>query len=289
MNFLIKIENFINYLLVRLGEVSIALVLKLIPKKVKTLGQKVASLVRYFFTHLKEMPALILKYLKIWVGAAKTQLLSFNYKQKILDTYQTALSQYKSKNPETGVNKFKTALMAPFLIISEWLRGLSTIQALLLLSFTAGSFLASVSIFFTGQRLVSHEMDKYRSPASVEEEVLYERPDYYKKPTRHFDLTNLRLPVYIAEVNGIRSVDIDFTATVSNRKCRMFLEKYEFQLRDHLILHVEPLVASFPLEEEGKEVIRQKLLVEINDFIKSYEGEAEGFVTDLKLTYILAN
>jgi hypothetical protein len=67
----------------------------------------------------------------------------------------------------------------------------------------------------------------------------------------------------------------------------MQLEKLEFQLRDHLILNIEPMISSFPLEEEGKGILREKLIMEINDFMKA-QG-LEGQVKDLKITYILAN
>jgi len=67
----------------------------------------------------------------------------------------------------------------------------------------------------------------------------------------------------------------------------MQLEKLEFQLRDHLILNVEPMLASFPLEEEGKQILREKLTMEINDFLS--ERKIVGEVKEIKLIYILAN
>ena len=42
-----------------------------------------------------------------------------------------------------------------------------------------------------------------------------------------------------------------------------------------------------PLVDEGKEILRQKLMQEINTFLKS--RQIEGYVQDLKLTYILGN
>ena len=74
---------------------------------------------------------------------------------------------------------------------------------------------------------------------------------------------------------------------MSNRLSRMKLEKLEFQLRDHLVLNIEPMIAAFPLEDEGKEIIREKLTMEIHDFMKTHN--IEGEVKDLKLVYILAN
>jgi hypothetical protein len=174
----------------------------------------------------------------------------------------------------------------PFLVVAQWVQGLSPAQALLLLGFSGASILSVIGIGFSGHKLAKNHLDDGRAPASVDE-ILYERPGYYKKQTRHFEVSNFRLPVYVAQVNEVRSVDIDFTATMSNRNAKMYLEKREFQLRDHLINNIEPSVSSFPLEEEGKEIIRKKVWMEINDYLK--ENKIEGEVTELKITYVLAN
>jgi flagellar basal body-associated protein FliL len=209
-------------------------------------------------------------------------------KDHLKETYTAAMSQYQDKKPKSALDKLQRTLMTPVLMISRWLSGLSTTQSLVLLTFTAASFLSGVEVIFSGKRLVNQHIEASRDPASlVEEDVAYERPEYYKKQTRHFEVNNLRLPVYIGDVNDLRSIDVDFIATVSNREARMYLEKHEFQFRDHLINEVEPMLASFPLEDEGKEILRQKLEKEINAYIKL--NGLTGWVTDLKLTYILAN
>lgn len=283
MNFIVKIENAINFLLNKLGE----LMLKIVPAPVKTVFAKIAAVFAWLSQQIKNLPSISKTFLISFIGKTKSTALGFNYKAALLDTYKKAMAQYKEKSPEKA-GKFGTVLLTPFLMIGQWLKGLSAAQSMLLLAFSCASVLSVIGIGFSGHKLMnSHGEEEGRTPASVPEEVAYERPDYYKKQTKHLDLTNLRLPVYVAQVNEIRSVDIDFTATMTNRHARMFLEKHEFQLRDHLILQLEPSVASFPLEEEGKEIIRRKLLTEVNDFLK--QNEIEGEVTELKITYVLAN
>lgn len=287
MNLLDKIENAINKLLFLLGSLVVSFLKKILPK----------PFIRGFFylkikfqrslRFLKLLPKRFLQWILEGFQNQKSHLLTFNYKEKIKETYTQALEQYKEKNQSAKTSKLKTIFMTPFLIIGQWLKGLSPGQSLMLLSFTAASFLAAVNMIFSGQRLIDHHMGRSRAPASVEEEILYERPAYYKGQTRHFDFTSLRLPVYFANVNELKSVDVDFTAILSNRMSRMQLEKLEFQLRDHFILEVEPVVASFPLEEEGREIIRQKLLTEVNRFIQSRKIEGEAI--DLEITYVLAN
>lgn len=281
MDLLVKIENAINFLLIKLTE----LMLKAVPKSVRVFFSKFNHCWVQFLLHFKNLPALGKKWLLLFFQKTKSFIASVSFKEALKETYQTAITQYKTRKA-SQVGKLKTFLLTPFLILGQWLQGLSVSQSMLLLTFSAASFLAVVGIGFSGKKLMSNNGEAERFPASAEE-ILYERPEYYKKSARHLEITNLRLPVYIPEVNEIRSVDIDFTATLSNRYSRAYLEKHEFHLRDHLILQMEPSVASFPLLDEGKQIIRQKLLMEINDFLKV--NKIDGVVTDLKITYILAN
>jgi flagellar basal body-associated protein FliL len=283
MNFLEKIENLVNLLLIKLGELAY----KAIPKPLKNIIENFQAKKEVFVLFLKKLPALIKVFILNLVGKTKSTALTFDYKAALVETYSKAMAQYKERSP-AGMGKLKTLFMTPILMLGQWLKGLSATQSLLLLSFSCASLLAIIGIGFSGRKLAGNHLDISRGPASdLEELVAYERPEYYKKQTRFFDMTNLRLPVYFAKVNEIISIDIDFSATMKNRTSKMFLEKHEFHLRDHLILQIEPSIASFPLEEEGKEIIRRKLLLEINDFLKLHG--VEGEVLELKITYVLAN
>lgn len=287
MNLIEKLENAINKLLILLGDFVVRFCAKIIPVKIQVFWSKVKNWMRLAIIWCKALPKRLISAAPLLLNKLKGSLLSYNYKEKLQQTYQAAMAQYKQQQAGKKLSTIKTALLAPFLIIGQWLKGLSAIQSLMLLGFTAASILAAINIVFSGHRLMENHMQGARAPASAEEEAAYERPDYYKKETRHLDFTNLRLPVYFANVNELRSIDIDFNVTLSNRNSRMQLSKLEFQLRDHLILNVEPMIASFPLVEEGKEILRQKLLIEINQFMK--ERKIEGEVQELKLIYILAN
>lgn len=283
MKFIIKIENAVNKLLVLLIELVKKIVHKIIPLSVH---RKIAKCSLYFKNktqRLKSAP----EYLKTKAIASIAILKATKLRESLRATYGEVMEQYKDKKPKSGMDKLKRSMLTPFLMLSKWLSGLSPTQSLVLLVFTAGSFLSGVQVIFSGKRIVTQHMEASREPASVEEDVAYERPAYYKKQIRHFTVTNLRLPVYIGGVNEVKSIDIDFVATVSDRESRMFLEKHEFQFRDHLITEVEPMVATFPLEEEGKIILRNKLEEEINAYLQIHN--LQGWVTDLKLTYILAN
>ena len=286
MGFLQKIETLINNLLILIGDLFVRALLRILSPKVRLLISRITDWFIFAFAWIKNFPALVIKSGPGLVTKIKSSLMTFNFKEKFTETYTAAIDQYKRSQPGAKFSGFKTVLLTPFLIMGQWLKGLTSAQAILLLGFTSASVLAGINMIFSGNRLMD-QMKDGRVPASVEDEAIYERPDYYKIESRHLSITNLRLPVFFANVNELKSIDIDISATLSNRLSRLKLEKLEFELRDHLVLNIEPMLASFPLEDEGKDIIREKLLMEIQEFMTAQK--IEGEVKDLKLIYILAN
>lgn len=276
MGLIEKLETFLNDLLFKLG----ALLSRLTPRGIKKLFQKIFLGYVWLQTLLKKLPELLWenfqRLLKKALAGAKTIDLGKKWATFVQDL----------KPADQKESGSKTFFLFPFRIFGKWLHGLSALQATLLLTFTAGSIFASLGIFLSGTKIADFYSEAGRFPAS-EESLAYDRPLYYKKERRHASFSNLRLPVYFAQINEVKTVDVDFTVTMSNRNTRIFIEKHDFQLRDHLILQIEPSVAAFPLEEEGKEIIKKKLQQEINDFLRHHE--IEGSAEEVNLTYILAN
>ena len=288
MGLLEKLETFINNMLILLGDRFTRMLMKLISPKVREVYTKIINWIVLAITWCKNLPSLIKKNGPALFTKIKSYFLTFKYKEKFQESYKAAISQYKkSQAGSQKASEFKTLLLTPFLIMGQWVKGLSSAQTILLLGFTAASVLSGINMVFTGNRMMDRQNKEARSPASVEDEVAYDRPEYYKEQSRHLEIASLRLPVYVANVNELRTIDIDFSATMSNRLSRMQLEKLEFQLRDHLVLNVEPMVASFPLEEEGKIIIREKMSLEIKSFMVAHD--IKGDVLEIKLIYILAN
>lgn len=258
----------------------------LVPLKIRNQWERSLHILKVFQVNLKAFPKKLLTFAIAKFFSVKKLVQSIDIRDQLAETYKTARVQYEKKRPKS-VSKLKKCFLAPFLLLGQWLQGLSTGQATLLLAFSAASFLAGVNMIFSGQRIANHHSPNERVPASIKEDLSYDRPVYYKEQERHLEITSLRLPVYIPDINEVKSVNIDFIMITSNRFSKIFLSKFEFQLRDHLILNMEPLIATFPLEDEGKEVLRYKLILEIDIFLKKHE--IEGHLDDLRLTYILAN
>lgn len=287
MGLIEKLENLINKILLHLGEVFARLMVKIIPAPLMKIFYKISSAIE----GLRNLPTLIMKSAPKLIASAKDFAKAYDFKSKLKETQALAIAQY-TKSQESGSAKLtglKKTLLMPFLMIEQWVKGLSLTQSFFLFSFTVASFFALAGMVYTGNRLYSQYQMANRAPASVAvvEEIKSDRPDYYKQQNRAFSVSSLRLPVFFGNLGQLRSIDVDFSATLSNRLARMKLEKFEFQLRDHLILEVEPMTADFPLAEEGKDILKDKLLREVNDFMKT--NEIEGEVQEIELTYILAN
>lgn len=281
MNLLEKFEHFVNLFLWKLGE----LLYKLVPAPIKRIFTWMRVTYARLLNRLCLLPREVLQHALSLVAKVKSLLGGFNLKQTLQDAITLAKSKYQIRS-EGSFSKLKLLILAPLGLISQWLQGLSAAQSMLLLGFTSASFLAGMNMIFSGQRLVNGL--ESRAPASVESEVPeFSRPDYYKKEKRHLEFTSLRIPVYIAKVNELKSVDVDFNVTFSTRESRKIMSKREFQLRDHLLLNLEPSIADFPLREEGKEILRRKLAVEINNYLK--EHKIQGHVVNVEITYMLAN
>ncbi len=288
MGLLEKLETFINNMLILLGDRFTRMCVKLISPRVRAVYTKIINWIVITIAWCKNLPALLKKGGPALFANIKNYFFASKYKEKFQESYKAAISQYKkSQAGSKKASEFKTLLLTPFLIMGQWMKGLSSAQTVLLLGFTSASVLSGINMVFTGNRMMGQHKTELRSPASVEDEVSYDRPEYYKEQSRHLAIASLRLPVYVANVNELRTIDIDFTATMSNRLSRMQLEILEFQLRDHLVLNVEPMLASFPLEEEGKIIIREKMTMEIKSFMVAHD--IQGEVLEIKLVYILAN
>jgi flagellar basal body-associated protein FliL len=124
-----------------------------------------------------------------------------------------------------------------------------------------------------------------RAPASQQQYV--DKPEYEQFPKRTLKVFNVKVPIFKESVSAIRSVTIDFTVRTDTRFAKQFLEEYEYKLKDYFFLTVEPVVSEFPLEEEGKSILKDKIQRELNNFLKVHK--VEGKVVEVKIIFIIAS
>lgn len=148
--------------------------------------------------------------------------------------------------------------------------------------------LASLKIYQTSSQLYFTLTYNGRKPASAFEleSKLKARPVYYKQENRHYDIKQLRIPVYIESERSLRIFEIDATIESSNRFVTRFFSEHENFIRDRLLSTTEPMIHSFPFSDEGKRVMKEKITQELMRFIR--ENKIEGEVKEVYFNGIVA-
>jgi flagellar basal body-associated protein FliL len=121
---------------------------------------------------------------------------------------------------------------------------------------------------------------------SVEiKQVLGGRPKYFMQVDKLLTMKNLNLQLFLEDTRRNRQVWIDFTALSTNRNIVLFLKDNDVQLRDHINTFVEPVIPQLPIEDEGRQIIRDKIKLEINEFLK--KSGVEGSIQEIYLDYLM--
>lgn len=255
----------------------------LVPAPLKMLYRFISRKIVHTQTRIKISPWKVLRKKNKFLVWFKDVLSEIDVKSA-LGTVETKMKKGVSRQ------KFLSSLHRYLQIILHLVKrpfsGLTAEQGLALIFLSMASFIAGLSIFFQSQRIYLEETKHLRTPASVEV-IEFDRPRYYKEELRHIPIHGMRIPVYFPQVNELQTVMIDFNITLNNRIGRVFIERREYSLRDHLITTLEPVLAKYSLNEEGKAIIKEKISFEVQSFLDLHQIESE--VQDLTIIYILAN
>jgi flagellar basal body-associated protein FliL len=272
MNFLFKIEDLLNNVLLWLGHKLMLVWNKICPSWMKTkwlaLKLKLTEW-KNFRPRLKPRDLLKIKVDYMGVFAAA------------LDAGQKAFQKSKQHSPLKAV---VSAFSAPFVYLFQWAANLKPAHFIILFVFTTASIFSVMGIVIQSKKMLQTETAS-RAPAAAE--VAYSRPAYHKIDERELTFNNVKIPVYVTGLNELRALIIDFSVVTSNRATKRWLEKNEFQMRDHLIQTLEPVLPSFPMTEEGRAMITEKLKAELNVFLANHQ--VEGEIKETRLVYILAH
>lgn len=275
MNFLFKIEDLLNNALLWLGQKFVLLWNKACPLWVK--NQWAAF--RLKIENWKNLR----HQLKQKLSSPK-DLIKVNYLgvfAAALDAGQKAFQKSKQHSPIKAVT---SALAAPFVYLFQWAASLEPAHFVILFVFTTASVLSVMGIVVQSKKMLAAS-EVMRAPASAE--VAYTRPAYHKLDQRELSFNNVKIPVYVTGLSELRALIVDFSVVTSNRATKRWLEQNEFQMRDHLIQTLEPVLPAFPMTDEGRTMITDKLKAELNAFLVLHN--VEGTIKEARLIYILAH
>lgn len=121
---------------------------------------------------------------------------------------------------------------------------------------------------------------------SVElKQVLGGRPKYFLQSEKTYKLMDTNLQLFLEDTRRNRQIWVDFSALASNRNVVLFLKAHEVELRDHINSYVEPVIPQLPIEDEGRQIIKDKLRIEINEYLK--KSHIEGSIQEIFIDYII--
>ena len=118
-------------------------------------------------------------------------------------------------------------------------------------------------------------------------QVLEARPKYFMQNEKLISIKDLNLQLFLEDTKRNRQVWIDFTCLTTNRNIILFLKDHQVETRDYLNMRVEPVIPQLPIEEEGRQIIKEKIKLELNEFLKA--NGIEGKILEIYVDYLIVS
>jgi hypothetical protein len=278
LNKWLQIEELINSLIARIAGLISGKAKSITPKKIKEKVDNSKELITSRRGVLKQKLEKRKEQALTSVVKAKEKV--DKAKIKTLETVQKA----REVNPkELKWAKVSAAILAfvapPFIKLKGWYLNLKPTQIASFVTLSTVATLASVNIYVQSNKIA----EESRSPASeaVEEvdkaTAISRRPAYFKKTEKQFKVTNVVLPAYVNSNGAIKKLVIDFTIESSNKYIKAFFwdPQNTHYIYDVLNSQMEPISIEFPLEDEGKSIIKEKIHKEMNLLLKRLKIKGE--------------
>ena len=274
-----NIEEILNRFILKLMQLIRTIFRKSTPSKVqkkiqqgqKSLGNKKEKL-HQGVDRSKEKSIHALFALKKWLMMVPLKL------QNLLATLFEKLQALKTKKfrPAEAI-MVVAAFLAPLLYkLKGWWAGLRPETIALTIIGSAAFGLTTLGLVTSTQRMTEDEGVAREPAAKVERATkISTRPHYYKVDEKQFTVLNIQMPIYVGGVNKIRSLRVDLTITPSNRYIREYLYDHEYLVQDKLNSSIRPIVPEFPLQEEGKRILKEKVRLELNELLQKHKIKGE--------------
>lgn len=289
--FLIKIINFLSVFLKTLFH-------RVIPKKIFI---KIEELQKKLLENKEKIK---LKSAQISASISLQVKNINNTKEKIKNVKKNAVAQIsffvetirnrKSDDPTHNLKNEKNKnffsllfkkLLAPINKILHWLGAIRpSILLPTLLTLIIGS-ISIISIMKHTNRILVKSGIKVL-PVSTEIE-LKRRPAYYKAEKKYLVMINIFIPVYASNTNKYQTLSVDIQLVTSIRMTKEYISKHQTLIRDKLNMTFEPIIPEFPLTVEGRAVLKDKIKIEINNFLQ--EQNVPGIVEEVVITNIFTS
>lgn len=281
MKIFIKIEYLINKLLLWMIEKSLFFIQKHTPTRIKARYNQGKVFKNTIIFKLKNTPIVfiknILNRIKQFIFNIKEVIKQLNIKEKAL----IIIKSLKALVHVFTINNFKFQLLR----IKNTFSGVySNIEKRIPLGAKWGLKFGIISIMIIIYFINKEYESIYKKlhpimVAKKEKKYVHTiRPDYFRREFLYFDLNEVNIPIYVTGHHSMKLLIIDMVIESSNRFIPQYFLEYEHEIRDHLYTHLEPVIPGFPLKKEGKRILRNKLIVELNKYLnkKNIKGEVKS-------------
>ena len=151
-----------------------------------------------------------------------------------------------------------------------------------LVSFFLFGYLSALQVF----SILDKSRTPERSPASISVNENH-RPTFYNDEKKQITIYNINIPILVDKNRLTKSIIVDFTVQLSSRYSKKVLEGLHHELNDHINTNTAPIVKYFPLTDEGKSIIKDKLIDSLQMLLDKKEITAK--VKDIFIISILSS
>jgi hypothetical protein len=288
MDKLVKIEELINKYLSFAWEFIIHFIIKLTPKKIFVWHNKFVKKIHHLFSSkVKDSPLKIKKFIHRVVGLLTVIINS------IKDIHHV-IKALPWKKPHLIILNLFLQLYKKFIELGQKYQ-LAKWQVSIIFFITVSTFISTPIYISKNTKVIYSYFNPApikRAPASIATEHTPKRADYYRLGEHQFEIKNIYIPVYKYNRDGssfvkMKSLNADFRITLSNRYSREFLSQNSVEFLDRLNASFEPMLKQFPIQDEGRNVLKGKIGFEIDSFLKEkgVEGKADIVVVERLMSF----
>jgi hypothetical protein len=278
-----KIENLINTGLFFLWDLFVLVSKRIIPKKIfvwaeqsrqfflqktqsikQKIGVRTAAFFNFFNKHISFVKTYPIKEKIITpVKQRAERSLEFAKENKSIQAQKALLRNFLGPRLQVFIEKLKTIDPKTFAAGTVFFTFVCLISLVV--------FDASKDIIYDEK--THQETGASRSIASSNQRLGGGKiPYYYTLPKKISSLTHLRLPAYFENTGDFTTLDLDINIHFKNVTSKKYFDKNRHLFLDQMQMTIEPIIPSFPLKKEGKDILQKKIKEEFNILFEKLEA-----------------
>lgn len=277
----LKIEIILNNLIQRMGIIFSMIIGKLTPRKVSQTLKTTQSALKHKRT---QITAKIHNKTKSSGGLLKlierqARIIFFGAQEKIQHWIVTTKTTSKKLTKRSELSLMLGNLLKPHLKkFKRWWASLRPETVVLFFTGATIGGLTVIGLLSSGTKLATKNeiiVEAARAPASEGQDVTnissLARPEYHKMKERMHQALNVSMPIFVTQVNQLKTAEMDLTILSSNRTVTQYIKDNEKYVFDRLNTYMEPIDPDFTYDDEGKNILQFKIREELNLMLEERE------------------